>query len=157
MPIFDYRFRVPAPVKAVSKFHFQTGILKALTPPLMIMQVHRFDPLADGSVGEFTMWMGPIPVRWVALHSNVSETGFTDTQTSGPMKFWQHTHRFTALGPTETEVHEHIEFEHHSGLRGLWSRMLFPRPALYLLFTWRAFVTRRAVRRIMWSEDQQNE
>ncbi len=146
MPIFDYRFRVSAPVEAVSAFHFQTGILKALTPPLMIMQVHRFDPLADGSVGEFTMWMGPVPVRWVALHSNVSATGFTDTQTSGPMKFWQHTHRFNAISPTETEVHEHIEYEHHSGLRGLWSRMLFPRPALIALFTWRAFVTRRAVR-----------
>jgi len=148
MPIFDYRFRVSAPVEAVSEFHFQTGILKALTPPLMIMQVHRFDPLADGSVGEFTMWMGPIPVRWVALHSNVSPTGFTDTQTSGPMKFWQHTHRFNVISSTETEVHEHIEYEHHSGLKGLWSRMLFPRPALFALFTWRAFVTRRAVRRI---------
>ena len=151
MPIFDYRFRVSAPVEAVSQFHFQTGILKVLTPPLLIMQVHRFDPLADGSVGEFTMWMGPIPVRWVALHSNVTPSGFTDTQSSGPMKFWQHTHRFIVINPNETEVHEHIEYEHHSGLRGLWSRMLFPRPALFALFTWRAFVTRRAVRRIMQS------
>lgn len=63
MPIFDYRFTVAAPLEAVSAFHFQTGILKAFTPPLMIMQVHRFDPLANGSIGEFTMWMGPIPVR----------------------------------------------------------------------------------------------
>ncbi|MBL8813760.1 MAG: hypothetical protein JNM43_26570 [Planctomycetaceae bacterium] len=149
MPVFDYRFRVSAPVEIVSRFHFQTGILKALTPPLMIMHVHRFDPLANGSIGEFTMWMGPLPVRWTAEHSNVSPTGFTDTQTAGPMKFWQHTHRFNVLSPTETEVHEHIEYEHHRGLRGLWSRLLFPRPALIALFTWRAFVTRRAARRLM--------
>ena len=87
MPVFDFRFTVAAPLAAVSAFHFQTGILKALTPPLMIMQVHRFDPLANGSIGEFTIWMGPIPVRWVAEHSEVSQTGFIDTQIHGPMKF----------------------------------------------------------------------
>ena len=45
MPVFNYRFRVQASLESVSEFHFQTGILKKLTPPLMIMQVHRFDPL----------------------------------------------------------------------------------------------------------------
>ena len=147
MPVFDFRFTVEAPPAAVSAFHFQTGILKALTPPLMIMQVHRFDPLANGSIGEFTIWMGPVPVRWVAEHSEVSETGFIDTQTRGPMKFWKHTHRFSSVSPDVTEVHEHIEFEHHSGLRGLWSRLLFPRPALIVLFSYRRWATRRAVRR----------
>ncbi len=147
MKIFDYQFTVAASVEAVSEFHFQTGILKALTPPFMIMQVHRFDPLANGSIGEFTIWMGPIPVRWTAEHSNVSPEGFIDTQISGPMKFWQHTHRFHAIDADTTVVDEHIEFEHHSGLRGLWSRLLFPRPALFALFTYRRWATRRAARR----------
>ena len=147
MPIFDFRFTVNAPVEAVSAFHFQTGILTALTPPMMIMQVHRFDPLANGSIGEFTIWMGPIPVRWVAEHSEVSLTGFIDTLTHGPMKRWRHTHRFNRLSTDVTEVHEHIEFEHHSGLRGLWSRILFPRIALVTLFTYRRWATRRAVLR----------
>ena len=80
MPTFDYRFTVNAPLAAVSAFHFEPGILKTLTPPLMIMQVHRFDPLAEGSIGEFTMWMGPIPVHWKAEHSGVTSSGFTDTQ-----------------------------------------------------------------------------
>ena len=146
MPVFDYRFTVNAPCEAVSAFHFRTGILKALTPPMMIMQVHRFDPLANGSIGEFTICMGPIPVRWVAEHSDVSLTGFVDTQISGPMKLWKHTHRFNRVSPQVTEVHEHIEFEHHSGLRGIWSRMLFPRIALIVLFTYRRWATRRAVR-----------
>ena len=148
MPVFDFRFTVAAPIKAVSEFHFQTGILKALTPPLMIMQVHRFDPLANGSIGEFTIWMGPIPVRWVAEHSDVSPTGFIDTQTQGPMKSWKHTHRFNSVSADITEVHEHIEFAHHSGLRGLWSQILFPRTALIVLFTYRRWATRRAVRRL---------
>lgn len=145
MPTFDYRFTVKAPVSAVSAFHFEPGILKTLTPPLMIMQVHRFDPLAEGAIGEFTMWMGPIPVRWTARHSGVSEAQFTDTQIAGPMKRWVHTHRFTPIDSDNTEVHEHIEFEHHSGLRGIWSRMLFPRIGLVSLFTIRKMITRREV------------
>ena len=148
MPVFNYRFRVQASLESVSEFHFQTGILQKLTPPLMIMQVHRFDPLANGSIGEFTMWMGPIPVRWTAQHSDVSKESFTDTQVAGPMKSWRHTHRFLRIDEHTTDVDEHIEFEHHSGLRGLWSRLLFPRPALLALFTWRSFVTRRAAARI---------
>ena len=147
MPVFDFRFSVPAPVEAVSAFHFEPGILKTLTPPMMIMQVHRFEPIAEGSVAEFTMWMGPIPVYWKALHSNVGPNQFTDTQVAGPMKFWQHTHRFTALGADQAEVHEHIEYEHHSGLKGIWSRLLFPRPGLLMLFSIRRRITRREVRR----------
>lgn len=149
MAVFDFRFTVDAPLKAVSEFHFQPGILKKLTPPLMIMQVHRFDPLANGSIGEFTMWMGPIPVRWKALHSNVSETTFTDTQVSGPMKSWVHCHTFTAINDQTTEVHEHIEFEHFGGIKGVWSRLLFPRPALFALFTIRKMITRREVKRLL--------
>lgn len=145
MPVFDYRFTVNAPVEAVAAFHFQPGILKKLTPPLMIMQVHKFEPLAEGSTAEFTMWMGPIPVRWKAVHSNVSQTGFTDTQQTGPMKFWQHTHSFTAIDEHTTEVHEHIEFEHFGGLKGIWSRMLFPPAGLAALFTIRKLITQREV------------
>lgn len=147
MPVFDFRFTVDAPLEAVSAFHFEPGILKTLTPPLMIMQVHKFEPLAEGSVAEFTMWMGPIPVKWKAVHSNVSETSFTDTQESGPMKRWAHTHKFTATDENQTEVHEHIEFEHFSGLRGIWSRLLFPKPGLFALFTIRKMITRREVGR----------
>jgi hypothetical protein len=148
VPVFDYRFQVPATVDAVADFHFQTGILKSLSPPLMLLQVHRFDPLAEGSIGDFTMWMGPVPVHWRAEHKNVSRAGFTDVQVAGPMKRWEHTHRFTAIDANTSEVHEHIEFEHHTGWRGIWSRMLFPKPALLALFFWRSLVTRRAAAKI---------
>jgi ligand-binding SRPBCC domain-containing protein len=149
MPVFDYRFTVPAPLSQITAFHFEPGILKTLTPPLVIMQVHRFEPLGEGSRADFTMWLGPIPVPWSAVHSGVSHLGFTDTQVSGPMKVWRHTHRFRAVDDHTSEVHEHIEFEHHRGWRGLWSRLLFPRPALLILFGFRKRITRREVRRRM--------
>lgn len=146
MPEFDHRFTVPASLEAVSAFHFQPGILKKLTPPLTIMQVHQFEPLAEGSVAEFTLWLGPVPVYWKAQHSNVSARCFTDTQIAGPMKSWVHTHRFTALDSDSTEVHDHIEYEHFGGLLGVRSRLLFPRPALTALFAYRAMATRKGVR-----------
>ena len=145
MPVFDYRFTVNAPVEAVSAFHFEPGILKALTPPLMFMQVHNFEPMGEGSVAEFTMWMGPVPVKWKAVHSDVSRGSFTDKQESGPVKAWVHTHTFTAIDEAHTEVHEHIEFEHFGGLRGAWSRLLFPNLGLLALFTIRKMITRREV------------
>ena len=152
MPVFEYQFTVDAPVKVVSQFHFQPNILQKLCPPLTWMQVHRFEPLADGSVAEFTMWLGPIPVRWQAVHSAVSAAGFTDTQVAGPMKRWVHTHSFTAISDHQSRVSEHIEFEHHRGPRGLWSRLLFPRPALLLLFWFRCQATRRGCALLAGSE-----
>ncbi len=142
MQTFDYTFLVNAPVTAVSDFHHDTRILKKLTPPPIFVQIHHFEPLGEGSQAKFTLWFGPIPVRWQAVHTNVSPAGFTDTQVSGPLRHWEHTHRFTAVTPQTTLVHEHIAYAHHHGLRGLLSRLLFAKPGLYLLFTARKLLTR---------------
>ncbi len=148
MSVFESRFVVEASLDVVSAFHFQRGILKRLTPPMTWMQVHRFDALANGSIADFTLWMGPVPVHWVAEHSEVTPTRFIDTQTSGPMKSWKHTHTLTAINERQTEVHDHIVYEHHRGLRGLWSRLLFPQPALRVLFWYRGWITRRDCQRM---------
>jgi len=149
MPVFDYTFTVDAPLSKVAEFHHDTRILKKLTPPPIIVQIHEFEPLAEGSVSDFTLWIGPLPVHWVAVHSNVDSTrGFTDTQQQGPFKRWAHTHTFTAEGQNQSCVSEHIEYEHHSGWRGLLSRLLFPKIGLYFTFTYRKWVTRRQVQQL---------
>lgn len=146
MSVFDYRFTVRAPLSAVAVFHWDPRTIKKLTPPPLILSVQKIEPMAEGSVSRFTLWMGPIPVRWVAVHSDVDLTrGFTDTQAEGPMKKWVHTHRFTALEPELTEVHEHIEYEHHAGVRGAGTRVMFNGPALRSLFAIRSAITRRAL------------
>jgi hypothetical protein len=71
LPVFDYRFEVAAPLRAVSDFHHDTRVLKHLTPPPVIIQMRRFDPLGAGSVSEFTMWFGLLPVNWIVVHSDV--------------------------------------------------------------------------------------
>lgn len=147
MPHFDFHFSVAAPLEAVREFHQDTSALKRLTPPPTIVQLHDIEPLAEGSVSRFTLWVGPLPLRWTALHKNVSQHGFTDVQADGPAKKWEHTHTFTAVAEDITKVSEHIEYEHKRGFWGLVTRVLFARPNLYLMFTYRKWMTRRCLRR----------
>lgn len=149
MSVFDYSFTVDAPVELVAAFHHDTRVLKQLTPFPIIAQIHEYEPLADGSEAKFTLWFGPLPIRWHAVHSQVGANGFTDTQVSGPLKSWRHQHRFESIGGARTRVSEHIVYEHDSGLRGLISRLLFARPGLLYLFTARKLLTRRGVSRLM--------
>jgi len=142
MPTFDYSFTVNAPLSAVQAFHSDTSALKRLTPPPTIVQLHSIEPLAEGSVSKFTLWVGPLPLRWTAVHRNVSPRGFTDVQASGPAARWEHTHTFTPLDADSTRIDEHIEFEHKPGLWGVVTRLLFSQPNLLLMFTYRKLATR---------------
>jgi ligand-binding SRPBCC domain-containing protein len=144
MSIFDYEFVVKAPLAAVAEFHSSTQALALLTPPPMRVQLVNIEPLAEGSRSEFIMWFGPFPVRWVAVHTRVDPLhGFTDTQASGPMAFWQHTHRFEAVDDATTRVHEQIEYRYAGGWRSIWTRVLFSAPGLRFLFAHRSRITRR--------------
>lgn len=82
---FQYAFAVRAALAAVAEFHHDARALQRLTPPPLFVQLHRVEPLAEGSLASFTLWFGPLPVRWMAVHSGVDFLhGFTDTQHSGP-------------------------------------------------------------------------
>jgi ligand-binding SRPBCC domain-containing protein len=147
MTTFDYRFEVAAPRDAVTSFHRDTRVLKRLTPPPIFVQVHHFEPLTEGAVADLTMWFGPVPVRWRVTHYDVGEDGFSDEQTDGPLAAWRHTHRFRALAPGRTQVHEHVEYEHRPGWQGWLTRLPFNNIALYFLFTYRRLVTTWALRK----------
>jgi ligand-binding SRPBCC domain-containing protein len=142
MPIFDYQFTVHSPLRTVRDFHRDTSALKRLTPPPTFVQLHGIEPLAEGSVSEFTLWVGPLPLRWKAVHCDVSEEGFTDVQAEGPARKWEHTHSFHAITEDTTQIREHIDYEHRRGIWGVVTRVLFSRPNLYLMFTYRKLATR---------------
>lgn len=146
---FTHAFMVDAPVAVVAAFHRDTGVLRQLTPPPIVARIHEFEPLGEGSQARFTLWFGPLPLHWHAIHSGVSPAGFTDTQLSGPLKSWRHHHRFVPVNETQTRVEDHVSYEHDGGLRGLVSRLLFNRAGLLYLFTARKFLTRRHVARMM--------
>lgn len=144
--LFTYTFQVKAPLIAVADFHRSTDTLKRLTPFPIIVQIHRLDPLGEQSISEFTLWFGPFPVHWVALHTDVDPLhGFTDTQTRGPLLHWKHTHTFTALSESSTQIVERIVYQHHPGLKNAWTRLVYAPWMLRFLFFYRSLVTRRAL------------
>jgi len=145
VPTFDFSFTVDAPFEAVSEFHSHGSALKKLTPTYA--QIHSMDPLGEGSVTKFTVWAGPIPVRWTAEHSGITDSGFTDTQTEGPMQRWVHTHRYEPVDDDTTKVTEHVEYEFGSSAKDkIICVLMFNPPALFGLFTYRKWRTRWALR-----------
>ena len=143
---FTAAFTVKAPIEAVAEFHGDTRALKKLSPPPMVVQLHRVDPMAEGSVSEFTLWLGPIPIHWQAVHSQVSPSGFTDTQEKGPLAFLRHTHHFQTLPDGVTKIEDRVEYQHYAGIKGLFSRLLFSKTGLTGLFTYRKWATQRALK-----------
>jgi ligand-binding SRPBCC domain-containing protein len=145
---FTFTFTVKAPLTRVAEFHKETKALKVLSPPPIFVQLHQVEPLAEGSRADFTLWFGPIPLHWLAVHSKVDALhGFTDTQVRGPLQYWQHNHHFEALDEDHTQVTELVNYEHRPGLVGWLTRILFNPPGLRIMFTYRAWITRRKVER----------
>ena len=64
MPVLDFKYMVQAPLKAVQEFHHDTSALKRLSPPPTIVRLHEIEPLGEGSVSRFTLWVGILPLRW---------------------------------------------------------------------------------------------
>ena len=146
MPVFRSRFRVDAPLEVVSEFHANPEALKLLTPPGTRVRIHRAEPVAEGSRVAFTLYLGPVRIRWLARHRDVGPRGFTDVQERGPMARWEHRHRFRPQPDGGTLVEDVVSYRYPGGLAGLLARLLFNPLSLRLLFAWRAYATRRALR-----------
>ncbi len=148
MPVntFDFSFTVRAPLEAVAAFHRDPSALRRLTPPPVFARMHRVEPMAEGSISDFTLWFGPLPLHWVAEHTSVDALrGFTDTQIQGPMERWVHKHSFTEDGNGMSRITEHIEFKHYGGPKGITTRLLLSSIGLWVTFCYRRMVTRRAL------------
>jgi len=144
---YQHRFRVRAPLEAVAHFHSRSASMAAITPPPIVVRVHRAPEIQhDGDEMDFTLWMGPLPVRWVAHIENVSPTGFTDHQLRGPFKQWTHRHSFVAIDGRTTDVLDEVTIELR--VHPLWGPVgLGMWLTLPLLFAYRAWRTKRIVER----------
>ena len=144
MPTFEFKFHVNANVRLVRDFHQDTSVLKTLTPPPLIAQIHSFEPLGEGSEARFTLWFGPFPLHWLVIHSNVTESGFTDTQVVGPFQQWIHRHSFEAIDEHTIEIVDKIQAQvsTHPFWRIISQFMWLNLP---VLFAYRAWRTKRAL------------
>lgn len=149
MHTFEHQSIIPTTIEAITAFHEDPRALARLVPPppLMFFQVLRDDrsSLTEGEI-EFRLWLGPLPVRWLARHqAGPTAHSFADHMLAGPMAIWQHEHIFTRVDGG-VKLTDRIQIEHKPGLAGLFSRLLFDGLALRLLFIYRHFQTRRALR-----------
>lgn len=136
-------FQVNAPLETVVDFHSRSSSMGAITPPPVIVRVHSApEVLQDGDEMDFTLWLGPFPIRWRAQIEDVSEQGFVDRQLDGPFAQWEHTHSFIPVDPHTTRVIDEIQAEYRPhwfwrlvGM-GMWINMP-------VLFAFRAWKTKR--------------
>lgn len=144
---YEHTFTVRVPLADVAEFHLQPGSMAAITPPPVRVRFHRVpDHLSGGAELDFTLWLGFVPVRWLARIEEVSPAGFADRQVRGPFTHWLHRHTFISRGDQQTEVRDEIEvaLKRHPvwgpvGL-GMWL-------GLPLMFAYRAWKTRRLLER----------
>ena len=140
---YQHRFRVNAPVQDVADFHGRSAAVAAITPPPILVQVHKApEHLAEGDEMDFTLWLGPLPIHWVACFEDVTATSFVDRQIRGPMRSWRHQHRFVAIDELTTDVVDEVDLEIRPhpiwGPVGLGMSLNLP-----VLFAYRAWRTRR--------------
>lgn len=127
----------------VAAFHRRSASMGAITPPPVIVRVHRA-PAILNSEDEmaFTMWMGPLPIHWVARIERVTPTGFVDRQLHGPFQEWVHRHTFRAIDEESTEVIDELSIT--LAAAGPWRLVGWGMVrTLPLLFAYRAWRTKQ--------------
>lgn len=147
MKTYHHRFRVQAPLPQVAAFHRRAASMGAITPPPVVVRLHQA-PAQLGSDDEmsFTLWFGPVPIRWQARIEDVTPNGFVDRQISGPFASWVHRHTFIGVAENATDVFDTIAFAPKAdGFEGLVGRVMAL--SLPFLFAFRGWMTRRLLER----------
>lgn len=88
--------RLPFSPEEVWAWHVRPGAFERLTPPWERARVlERPTALENGSRVVLEVHAGPMPLRWVAVHRDVTPgRGFIDEQVEGPFAHWVHEHLF---------------------------------------------------------------
>jgi ligand-binding SRPBCC domain-containing protein len=146
MLTFCHEYILSAPVAAVADFHSRPTSMAAITPPPILVQIHRAPArLGEGDEMEFTLWFGPLPLRWLVRIEQVTPISFVDRQVRGPFAHWVHHHTYVPLNPTTTRVVDRVEAQSSNNWfwkligQGMWLGMP-------LLFAYRAWRTRHLLK-----------
>ena len=109
---YVHRALIKASRETVIDFHRSASSLEAITPPFFFMHaLDAPDPLEEGSLLSFKLWLGPFPVRWRARIENTNPAGFEDVLVDGPFESWVHDHTFQAETPTSCWIIDRVEFQ----------------------------------------------
>lgn len=144
--IYEKRSQLKTSVAQLVAFHERADIFAKLSPPPLIVQVRRDDrkSLTEGDL-EFTLWFGPVPIKWWARHEpGPTPASFADVMVAGPLAYWRHEHIFQE-SDGGAELVDRVTLAHHTGWRGIFSRLMFDGVPLQFLFFYRHLRTRSIV------------
>jgi ligand-binding SRPBCC domain-containing protein len=146
--VFEKRTIIKTTVEQLIAFHEDPGAMPKLAPPPIFVQIHRDDrqSLTEGEL-EFTLWFGPIPVRWLACHQpGPTEHSFADLMVKGPLEYWHHEHIFEPLSEGVAMI-DRVTLTHKKGIPGIITRLVFDGLPLRTLFFYRHLRTKKALTR----------
>ncbi|MDH5582031.1 MAG: hypothetical protein OEY33_08985 [Bdellovibrionales bacterium] len=121
---------------------FTLELFKALKPPLMPLEVERFDGCKTND--EVHLKVGPLKQQWISIITNdfddETECGFIDEGKviPPPLRYWHHTHRIVKITEDESEIQDDIQFT--TGFKIL---DILVYPVLYLQFAVRPSAYRK--------------
>jgi uncharacterized protein (TIGR01777 family) len=130
---------LPASAEEAFAWHERPGAFERLTPPWERVEViERSGGVQDGARTAIRVHVGPVPLRWVAVHRDyVRERRFVDEQVEGPFAHWIHQHLFEPLGPAASRYTDRIEFAPPFGTLGLAAGMWLARPRTERMLAYR--------------------
>ncbi|WP_445636251.1 Cyclase [Nostoc sp. DSM 114161] len=145
MQHFKHSSVINAPPEVVWKFHERPDILKLLTPPWQPVQVVRRDGGLDvGAITEFRLFLGPVPLTWLARHTEHQKYRlFTDEQISGPFESWVHRHEFEPEDASKTRLTDAISFSMPGGEAVEFISGWLVQAQLEAMFRYRHYITKR--------------
>jgi ligand-binding SRPBCC domain-containing protein len=141
---FQHSSIIDAPPEVVWKFHERPDILQLLTPPWQPVQVvRRQGGLEIGAITEFRLFLGPLPLTWLARHTEYEQYRlFTDEQISGPFESWIHRHEFLPENG-KTKLIDAISFSIPGGDTVEFFSGWLVQAQLEAMFRYRHYVTKR--------------
>lgn len=143
---FEVTCQVPVSREALFNYHAAPGALERLIPPWESVAIESSDRSLDpGSRVVLKMGLGPIPLRWVAVHGKCEPPKFfEDRQESGPFAAWHHLHRFDEV-PRElgggAMLTDHVDYRLPLGRLGAFFGGRAVRGQLEAMFRYRHRVT----------------
>ncbi|MEH2240744.1 SRPBCC family protein [Nostoc sp.] len=141
---FKHSSVINAPPEVVWKFHERPDILQLLNPPWQPVQVVRREGgLNVGAITEFRLFLGPLPLTWLARHTGYEKYRlFIDEQISGPFESWVHRHEFEPEDG-KTRLTDAISFSMPGGGTVEFVSGWLVQVQLEAMFRYRHYVTKR--------------
>jgi ligand-binding SRPBCC domain-containing protein len=145
---YEKRSHITTTIEKLIAFHQDPKAFTKLAPPPIFTQLHR-DTRTSMTTGEveFTLWFGPIPIRWLARHeAGPTPNSFADLMIKGPMAYWRHEHIFE-LDPQGSGVYliDRVTLAHKAGIAGMFTRLMFDGLPLRFLFFYRHLRTKMSL------------